>query len=510
MIRFDSTSPRSIHPLLSPLAVLLGLLSWTGPDRASGEEYQTFHEHILGTSLELVVNADSAQSAAAAERGILEQIDRFDSLLSRYRSDSEFARWLATDVGTSFDASKELRQVLRHAQTWRERTDGAFDIRSGELERAWKQFAGDAQRWNAERKQLVGQMSSDSIKFFGTAIVRTARHQISLDGLAKGYILDQVAKSALRHSPRVSGVCINLGGDIRVAGDMTRRVGVTDPNAPSENADPLATVVLQGDVAIATSGTYRRQIRSAGQSATHLFDPRTGLPCTHVLGATVVASTATAADALATALCVMTPIESLSLINSLAGVECLIVTSRGVQCSVNWPSRGTMPSQSLVSNKEETKEGLHVWFRLNRPKGGRYRRPYVAVWLEDTDGFPVKTAVLWLQTERPGPRWHRDLTRWYRNDRMRKLAEKKDLIGTISGATRGPGEYEAHFDGTDNAGKALPDGEYTLCIEAAREKGTYQIIRERVRWGEQAIGRKQLKTNIEVDQASYQFTPKSQ
>src|SRR6056297_2259913 len=62
--------------------------------------------------------------------------------------------------------------------------------------------------------------------------------------------------------------------------------------------------------------------------------------------------------------------------------------------------------------------GLHVWFKLERPGGSNYRKPYVAVWLEDTDGFPVKTAVLWWQTEQPGPRWHRDLTRWYRNNRM--------------------------------------------------------------------------------------------
>ncbi|HCO26668.1 MAG TPA: hypothetical protein DIT97_27990, partial [Gimesia maris] len=85
---------------------------------------------------------------------------------------------------------------------------------------------------------------------------------------------------------------------------------------------------------------------------------------------------------------------------------------------------------------EKSTAGLNVDFTLKRPEGGRYRRPYVAVWLEDEDGFPVKTALLWMQTKQPGPRWHRDLTRWYRNDRFRKLAENKELIGTISAATR--------------------------------------------------------------------------
>ena len=157
-----------------------------------------------------------------------------------------------------------------------------------------------------------------------------------------------------------------------------------------------------------------------------------------------------------------------------------------------------------------TDEGLHVWFSLERPKGRRYRRPYLAVWLEDEDGFPVKTGVLWLQTDQPGPRWHRDLTRWYRNDRMRKLVEKNDLIDGVSGATRGPGNYQAHFDGTDNTGKQLPNGEYTLCLEAAREHGNNKIIREKIRWGGEQIAKKDLNGNIEIPRASYQFVPLQQ
>ncbi|MEL7266006.1 MAG: DUF2271 domain-containing protein [Planctomycetota bacterium] len=154
------------------------------------------------------------------------------------------------------------------------------------------------------------------------------------------------------------------------------------------------------------------------------------------------------------------------------------------------------------------KPGLHVWFKLDRPGGSRYRKPYLAVWLEDEDGFPVKTATLWWQTQQPGPRWHRDLTRWYRNNRIRKIAEKTNLVDGISGATRGPGNYQTHFDGTDNAGDPLPSGTYTLCLEAARENGTYKIIRQRVQLGTKAIEKTKLKGNIEIPEASFSYTPK--
>ncbi|MEL7267307.1 MAG: DUF2271 domain-containing protein [Planctomycetota bacterium] len=162
-----------------------------------------------------------------------------------------------------------------------------------------------------------------------------------------------------------------------------------------------------------------------------------------------------------------------------------------------------------AADAEPHGEGLHVWFKLERPKGSRYRKPYLAVWLEDKDGFPVKTATLWWQIEQPGPRWHRDLTRWYRNNRMRKVVEKTNLVDGISGATRGPGDYETHFDGTDNAGDALPNGEYTLCLEAARENGTYKIIRQKVQLGDKPIEKTKLKGNIEIAAASFSYRPAS-
>ena len=45
-------------------------------------------------------------------------------------------------------------------------------------------------------------------------------------------------------------------------------------------------------------------------------------------------------------------------------------------------------------------------------------------------------------------------------------------------ATRAPGRYTLKWDGRDNQGKPVKAGTYTVCIEAAREHGTYQIIRQ--------------------------------
>lgn len=162
--------------------------------------------------------------------------------------------------------------------------------------------------------------------------------------------------------------------------------------------------------------------------------------------------------------------------------------------------------------KEPTKEAgdgglleLRVKVELNRPAGAQYRRPYMAVWLEDADEFPVRTGLLFMMTKEPGPRWHRELNRWYRQDNVRRLADETKLIGVVSSASRGPGEYEAVFDGKDDHGKPLKPGKYTLFVEVAREHGTYQIIRQPLELGAKPIESTNLKTNVEIKSGSFEY-----
>ena len=148
-------------------------------------------------------------------------------------------------------------------------------------------------------------------------------------------------------------------------------------------------------------------------------------------------------------------------------------------------------------------------FEISGPEGNarRYRRPYVAVWVEDKDGLAVRTLALWLQTRQPGPRWHPDLKRWYRDDQARRLADDTNLIDTISRPTRPPGKYTVTWDGKDDHGKPLGPGTYTVCIEAAREHGTYQIIRKEVTIADKPFA-EDLKGNVEIKSASIEYRRK--
>ena len=60
------------------------------------------------------------------------------------------------------------------------------------------------------------------------------------------------------------------------------------------------------------------------------------------------------------------------------------------------------------------------------------------------------------------------------------------------------------WDGKDDEGRQLVPGTYFVCIEAAREHGTYQLIRKEIELAKKAT-RLELDGNAEIDKAKLTF-----
>ncbi|MGC4044209.1 MAG: DUF2271 domain-containing protein [Armatimonas sp.] len=151
---------------------------------------------------------------------------------------------------------------------------------------------------------------------------------------------------------------------------------------------------------------------------------------------------------------------------------------------------------------------LLVQFEINTPEARRLLRPYVAVWVEDKEGVPVRTLLLWYQLGR-GVRWLNNLKRWVRGEKLRQLADGGDQTtnGAVTGATRQPGKYKVVWNGRDDQGKPVTQGTYTICVEAAREHGTYQLLRKEVTLTNKPL-KADLGGNIEIKTASLEYRRK--
>lgn len=101
-----------------------------------------------------------------------------------------------------------------------------------------------------------------------------------LSSFTKSYILDRAARAALA-TDGVSGVVVNIGGDLVVRGDWTEAVAVANPANGAENSEPLSRLAVR-DRAVATSG-YRRGVEIDGRHYSHIIDPPTGRPAGHIV-----------------------------------------------------------------------------------------------------------------------------------------------------------------------------------------------------------------------------------
>ena len=135
---------------------------------------------------------------------------------------------------------------------------------------------------------------------------------------------------------------------------------------------------------------------------------------------------------------------------------------------------------------------LAVNLTLAQASGFRYNRPYVAVYIEDAQGNPVRTLSLWAETNRHA-RYISELRRWF--------SESSDLIATVSSPTRNPGSYSLVWDGKTDAGKQAPQGQYFVCVEAAREHGPYGLVRQAVTLGTAPL-KKALDSSVNPDLGS--------
>ena len=139
-------------------------------------------------------------------------------------------------------------------------------------------------------------------------------------------------------------------------------------------------------------------------------------------------------------------------------------------------SASAAPATASGAPFDATKEVAVAFKYVAADSVGRMPNPYVAVWIENAAGAAVRSISLNYQVGR-GDRYLPDLTRWFRTARATAAVE------TISSATRVPGAYKIVWDGMDDKHAPVLQGDYFVCVEAARERGPYELVREQVTIG---------------------------
>lgn len=499
-------------------SILTGLLMiGTQPNaeklKKNTQLYVSNYENILGSSLEFKLTSTSEASAEKAEQAALAEIDRLSAVFSAYDTNSEFSRWMKSDLNKPVKVSQELFDMLQLFEQWKKRTNGALDASSAVASKLWKDAATKQKLpTTTEIKVAVSAMKQTHYMLNDQNLTATRINNIPLvmNTFAKSYIINLACDVALASS-EINAAVVNIGGDLVIKGDVNEMVKVTNPLANAENDAPLDQLLVNNK-AVATSGNYRRGEQIGKNWYSHIIDPRTGKPVEGIISATVIAPNATDAGALATAFNVLSLKESKALAETVENVEYLIVTAEGKRVeSKGWSklvdptSTATKEIAQPVYNSAEkpwdAKHELSITFELNSIAGNTHR-PFAAIWVENESKRSVRNLALWYNKTK----WIPDLRNWYRINGDSFKADKANYA-SVTGATRSPGKYTIKWDGKDDKGNFVPQGNYTIIIESSKEHGTDEIIRQTMEL-KKAAKKITVAGNVEISNVTFEFRKK--
>lgn len=280
---------------------------------------------LMGTVVNLTLSTPDRHAGQLAIGACLDHMSALESVLSRYQPTSQLSR--LNRAGVLEAANPHLVTVLREAARISALTDGAFDITIKPLVDLYQNSVSAGQGLPSKERitSALTRVGYQNVTIQdGVVMFSQPGMSITLDGIAKGYIVDEGTRILRQYG--YHNVLVEAGGDLLASGVKAQgapwRIGLQSPRG--DNAELLLTFGVT-EQAAATSGDYM-QPYSDTLAVHHILDPRTGVSSTELASATVLAKSGIEADALATALMVMEPDRGLALIDSIPACEAYLVT----------------------------------------------------------------------------------------------------------------------------------------------------------------------------------------
>lgn len=284
----------------------------------------------MGTVVEIGLVLERAPTTID-RRAITEafaEVDRIEQLISSWRADSVVGQINAAAGRHAVEMPEELAALLAVAVEAGRRSGGAFDVTFKPLARLWRIGRGrtappsDAEIARARALVDYHQLELDR----AGRRAKLARLEMALDlgGIGKGYTVDRIV-ALLRRSHR--DFYVQAGGDLFFAGRRGKRKWRGGIREPRGNAEDYFAYLELSDATLSTSGDYERFDVYGGKRYHHLIDPATGQPARGCRSVTIVTSSALSADWLSTAVFILGPQRGMALVESLPGVEAVIVSA---------------------------------------------------------------------------------------------------------------------------------------------------------------------------------------
>ncbi len=280
---------------------------------------------------------------------------QFDSILTDF--DQTASLWVENSMIRKINRNEQVAlnslfiDLLNKSIQISELTEGYFDVTVGKLVNAWG--------FGFSKRESLDSIMIDSLKqYIGYSKVSIKDQQlvkidpnIELDfnAIAQGYASDMLGQ--FLETKGIENYLVDIGGEVIAKGkkseDRSWVVGIEKPADNKYSDREIEAKIQLNNQSVVTSGNYRKYYESKGVKYSHTINPFTGYPVEHtLLSASVVASQAWLADAMATAFMVMGLEKSLEFLQQHPDLEAyFIYNENGV-----YKTYATQGFQKLIVN----------------------------------------------------------------------------------------------------------------------------------------------------------------
>jgi len=245
-----------------------------------------------------------AADTLSLQAGIDSIFAGIDQSLSLYKPGSLINQF---NEGDSVRMDDHMKAVITKSLYISKVTNGAFDITVKPLVDVWgfgvKRPVKQTVPSNEVLQQVLKHVGYKHLKVEGDWLIKkTAGVEIDCNGIAQGYTSDVIAR--FLEQKGIRNYLVDVGGELCSKGHNQHQkiwtVGIERPG------DELQAILQLPDLAITTSGNYRRFFEEGGTRFAHTIDPVSGQALhSNIVSVTVIAKDAITADGFDNALILM-------------------------------------------------------------------------------------------------------------------------------------------------------------------------------------------------------------
>ncbi|RHW77212.1 FAD:protein FMN transferase [Colwellia sp. RSH04] len=229
----------------------------------------------MASLCEVLIDTDNEALAIEVGRIAANEAWRIEDKYSRYDSKSLCSE-INNKAGQVIEIDKETFNLFEFANQCYDMSEGAFDITSGILRKAWPFDGSDNVPSKKSVQAALQFVGWDKVSYSANSFVMKKGMEIDFGGLGKEYAVD---RAVLLISQKTNApFLVNYGGDLAVYGtreyDAPWQVGIEHPSFDSSQS----TLVTLRTGAVATSGDANRFLLKNNHRYSHILNVKTGWP----------------------------------------------------------------------------------------------------------------------------------------------------------------------------------------------------------------------------------------